>query len=119
MKKYILSPLCSAVVLPGLGQVLNKRILKGFIIMALVFVIFIALTVKLALVIIAEMKMGDMEGLNKLLENKLPVDDLSGMWGMIILFIAIWLYSIVDAFIDGMKIERSLKEKPDEILPHR
>jgi len=37
---------------------------------------------------------------------------------MIIILIIIWLYSIVDAFIDGMKIEKALKEDSNEILPY-
>ena len=38
MKKSIISPLCSALIIPGLGQVINNNIKKGLIILGIVFV---------------------------------------------------------------------------------
>jgi TM2 domain-containing membrane protein YozV len=118
MKKYILSPLCSAIIVPGLGQVLNKRVLKGLIIMGLIFILFIMITIKLALLILEAMKSQDIYTLNDLIEVRSLKGDLSGLWIMVALFVILWIYSIVDAFLEGLKIERQIKENPDEILSH-
>ena len=42
MKKYILSPLCSAFIVPGLGQILNGHMKKGVIILSIVFILIVA-----------------------------------------------------------------------------
>ena len=118
MKKYILSPLCSAIIVPGLGQVLNKRVLKGLIIMGLVFILFIMITIKLALIILEEMEGKDIYALNDLIEIKSLNGDISSLWVMAAVFVFLWIYSIVDAFFEGLKIERQIKENPDEILSH-
>jgi len=112
MKKYIVSPLCSALVIPGLGQILNNRIKKGVIIMSLIFILFIAITVKLAFLVISQIKNADIDAINNLIENTLLNQDLSTLWVLIILFLILWLYSIVDAFIDGMNIEKIVKGEP-------
>lgn len=109
LKKYILSPLCSAVVVPGLGQVLNNRLKKGVIMMALTFILFIAATVKLVLLVMAQLKGADIDAINNLIEHKLIDQDLSTLWGLITLFAIIWLYSIIDALIDGIRIEKEIK----------
>jgi TM2 domain-containing membrane protein YozV len=118
MKKYILSPLCSAIIVPGLGQVLNKSVLKGLIIMGLIFILFIMITIKLALLILEAMKSQDIYALNDLIEVRSLKGDLSGLWIMAALFVILWIYSIADAFFEGLKIERQIKENPDEILSH-
>ena len=118
MKKYILSPLCSAIIVPGLGQVLNKRIIKGLIIMGLIFILFIMITIKLALLTLEAMKSSDIYALNDLIEIRSLNGDLYCLWIMVAFFVLLWLYSIIDAFFDGLKIERQPKENPDEILPH-
>jgi hypothetical protein len=118
MKKYILSPLCSAIIVPGFGQVLNKKIVKGLVIMGLVFAIFIAVTVKLAFLVIDEVKGGDIQALNNLIEHKLLSGQFMSLWIMVAVFLLLWLYSIVDAFIDGLRIEKGAKGNPDEIVSH-
>ncbi len=117
MKKYILSPLCSALIVPGLGQVLNKRLMKGLIIMGLVFILFVMITIRLALLIMEEMKARDIYALNDLIEIRSLNNGLTGLWIMVAVFIALWLYSIVDAFIEGLRFEREMKKNADEILP--
>jgi len=118
MKKYILSPLCSAVIVPGLGQVLNKRILKGLIMMGLIFILFIMITVKLALLVMEAIKSKDIYAINDLIEIRSLNGDLSSLWIMVAFFVILWIYSIIDAFFDGLKVERQTKENPDEILSH-
>lgn len=108
MKKYILSPLCSAVVVPGFGQVLNGKAKKGLILMSLTFILFIAATVKLVLLITSQLKNADIDAVNNLVKNKLMNQDLSSLWVLIALFAILWLYSIIDALIDGIKIEKRI-----------
>jgi fructose-specific phosphotransferase system IIC component len=98
--------------------VLNKRLMKGLIIMGLVFIVFIMITVKLAFLILEEMKGRDIYALNDLIEIRSLNSGLTGLWIMVAVFVALWLYSIVDAFFDGLKIERRIKENPDEVLSH-
>jgi hypothetical protein len=119
MKKYILSPLCSAVVVPGFGQVLNHRIKKGVTMMVLTFALFIAATVKLTMLIISEIKNEDADALNNLLAFSLPDHSLFGLWIPVGLLAVLWLYSIIDALIDGIKIEKESKGKNREILSDR
>jgi hypothetical protein len=111
MKKYILSPLCSALVVPGFGQVLNHRIKKGVIMMVLTFILFISATIKLTLLILSEIKNEDVDAINNLLEFKLSGQNLTGLGVLIALLAVLWLYSIVDALIDGIKIEQEGKGK--------
>jgi TM2 domain-containing membrane protein YozV len=118
MKKYILSPLCSALIVPGLGQVLNKRILKGLIMMGLIFILFVMITVKLALLVMEAIKSKDIYAINDLIEIRSLNGDLSSLWIMVAFFVILWIYSIIDAFFDGLKVERQTKENPDEILSH-
>lgn len=116
MKKYILSPLCSAFVVPGLGQVLNQRILKGLILMALVFILFVAIIVDLVFLVISllwDVQTASIEGTKNIIERLFLQGDLSTLWILIIISIILWLYSIVDAFFDGLKIEKGKKDNPD------
>ena len=47
MKKVVLAPLCSALVIPGLGRVINQHIKKGLILLAVDFVFIIAFTIEM------------------------------------------------------------------------
>ena len=58
MKKAMLSPLCSALVIPGLGQVINEQLKKGFCMLAIVFVFILALTFELYQLTSAVLKSG-------------------------------------------------------------
>ncbi|MBF0530771.1 MAG: hypothetical protein HQK55_16190 [Deltaproteobacteria bacterium] len=49
MKKTWLAPLCSAFVLPGLGQIINRQIIKGVAMIAAATIIFMVLLVKIFL----------------------------------------------------------------------
>jgi TM2 domain-containing membrane protein YozV len=47
MKKALLSSLCSALVIPGLGQILNQEIKKGVFIFLVVFALFVLGVIRL------------------------------------------------------------------------
>ena len=110
MKKYISSTLVSALVVPGLGQVLNGQVKKGLIIMGFVFGIFIAGVIKIAQIIT-----GILPGLNpneinsEAILERINVMDISILRLIMIIFLIIWIYSIIDAFIYGLRAEKERK----------
>ena len=116
MKKYIMSPLCSAFVVPGLGQVLNQRILKGLILMALVFILLIAIIVDIVFLIFSllwDVETVGIGGTYSIIRTLFLQGNLSTLWILLIISIILWLYSIVDAFFDGLKIEKGKKGNSD------
>lgn len=107
MKKYITSTIASAVIVPGLGQVLNGQIKKGAVLMGIVFIIFIAGVIKLTQVIKAILPGLNLDNLNsEVIMERINVMDISVLRVIIWALVIIWIYSIVDAFIYGKKIEK-------------
>ena len=107
MKKYITSTLVSALVVPGLGQVLNGQVKKGLILMGVVFVIFIAGVIKIAQIITGILpELNPNEINSKAILEKINVMDISMLRLIMIIFLIIWIYSIIDAFIYGLRAEK-------------
>jgi hypothetical protein len=107
MKKAILSPLCSAFVIPGLGQILNKELKKGGCILAGVFILFVVGTIKLFLIIKAMSETSQSNPLDQgAVMEHLHSADLSMLRYTILAFALLWLYSVVDAFWKGRKLDR-------------
>ena len=107
MKKYILSPLCSAIIIPGLGQIINQSIKKGLCILSFVFVLFILAVVKLFFLMNSLFRGVEMDGFDSLIiMEKLQGESLLLLWVLLILFAIVWIYSVLDAFFTGKKIER-------------
>ena len=107
MKKAILSPLCSALVIPGLGQVVNQHIKKSVLILSGVFVLFVAFVYRLYEIINAVMKdrtinLGDPDAII----DRLKLEDPSALFFLFIAFVILWAYSVLDAFLAGRKIDR-------------
>lgn len=106
MKKYIVSPLCSAFIIPGLGQIINQNFKKGLSILSIVFVLFVAGTIKLAFTIRSLLQGSDRTPLNsRTLGERLQGEDFTLLWVLAILFGIVWLYSVADAFWFGKKLE--------------
>lgn len=108
MKKSVISPICSAVIIPGLGQVLNNNLKKGLIILGVVFLLFIGGVVKLTLIITEALKDPAIGNIDKKIIYE---DGFSTLWIIIILFGIIWIYSVVDAFREGMVIDKNKEQK--------
>ena len=111
MKKYITAPIGSAIIIPGFGQVLNGQLKKGLIFMGIVFVLFVAGVIKLIQVtmnLLPELEPGviDME----VIHEKINLMDHSMLSVIVIVFLAVWAYSVIDAFVTGIKIERERKQ---------
>ena len=113
MKDHIRAALLSGLVLPGLGQVVNRQILKGLGLMGLITVIFVAILIKLLIdlsavmtqVVGPDLVMGP-DTLSKIIEglrqrNAGPLLFL-GVFGAVV-----WAYGLVDAFLIGRRIMRS------------
>ena len=112
MKKSIISPLCSAFIIPGMGQLLNHNIKKGLIILGIVFVLFIAGTVKLALMInylVKEQRTARPDA-DVILQRFQDVD-LSVLFYLIIAFGVVWIYSVWDAYLVGKRIDNENEGK--------
>lgn len=106
MKKAIASPLCSAFVIPGLGQVLNKEVKKGLLLLGGVFLLFIAGIIKMVQLIKAIIEPGNLETTDPdQIMARIRAEDLTMLWVILALFAALWLYSVVDAFLKGRKID--------------
>lgn len=106
MKKAALSPLCSAFVIPGLGQVLNQHLRKGVFILATVFVLFVAVIVKLYKIMntLFMSARADNQGSLSIME-RIKAEDLTVLWLLLAAFTILWLYSVIDAFLMGRKID--------------
>ena len=94
MKKIILAPLCSALIIPGLGQIVNHEIKKGGLILGAVFLLFIAGSIKLVFIL---KSMVSQSGSGSLVPSHIVERfDLLLIIGV---FAMIWLYSVLDAFL--------------------
>jgi uncharacterized membrane protein len=101
MKRSFLSPLCSAFIVPGLGQILNQDFKKGLIILAVVLALFLGGTVKFAFLLRSMMNQPETAS----------VHALRSLWYLIFPFVIIWIYSVIDAFWRGRKLDRAKGEE--------
>jgi TM2 domain-containing membrane protein YozV len=106
MKKYISAPLCSALVIPGLGQILNGDVKKGLTLLAAVFILLILGAVKLYLIMNAAFQGAAGKGLSaEAVLEQLRTSDFRGLWVLGALFLGIWAYAVADAVWRGWRIE--------------
>lgn len=116
MKKAILAPILSALVIPGLGQIINGRLVKGLLALFLAMLSFLgALLSFFWSMEDAVASHGDPAGTSFL--EALDVADLTLPMCFVGAFALLWLLSVIDALRDGIKLDRREK-KNDEILPH-
>lgn len=106
MKRSILAPLCSAFVLPGLGQVLNRQIGKGLVMMAAITVLLIALMLKAVFTFTQTVGTAPIEPDETIFSIFVKGFQDHGqilLWTLAALVLALWIYSIVDAFYYGLR----------------
>jgi len=110
MKKAIVSPLCSGLVIPGLGQIMNQDLKKGGLLLGGVFVLFIAGIIKLVHLIHSIFRSGNMgSSTPEMIMARLGEQNLTLLWVMTALFILLWVYAVVDAYLGGRRIDKMEK----------
>jgi uncharacterized membrane protein len=106
MKKAIMSPLCSGLIIPGLGQIINQDLKKGILLLGGIFVIFIAGIIKLIRLIHSIFGSGNIDIADpEMIMARLRAEDLTLLWAMAALFVLLWIYSVVDAYVRGKRID--------------
>ena len=106
MKKSVSAPLCSALIIPGLGQIINQDIKKGLALLAAVFILFIIGVVKLYLILSDAFQSAAAQELTAeaVLRNARSAD-FTSVWIVAALFILAWAYAVVDAYLVGRRAD--------------
>jgi len=120
VKKAISAPLCSGLIIPGLGQIINQDIKKGLALLACVFVLFIVGAVKLYLIMSDAFQSAAAQELTaEAVYHHVLSADFTAIWIVAVLFVLAWAYAVADAFVRGRRIDNAFEDTPHESLPHR
>ena len=102
MNLNIKAAVLSALVLPGLGQIVNGKKLKGFVLIAIVnifILVALAFVLKGMGQIVITMQAGGAVDAAAVLEQ-VRQNGGSGLRGLTAGFLGVWLYAVVDALVD-------------------
>ena len=115
MKKALLSPICSGLIIPGLGQVMNQDLKKGIILLCAVFLLFLAGAFNLLSML---QPLG--EGIEQApsLKEQIGTGHLTLWWILLILYGVLWIYAVIDALLRGNAVDQRELGKDHEILSH-
>lgn len=115
MRRAIKAPLLSGLVIPGLGQLVNRQVAKGGLMVAGVSLLFMALLgLTFYHVSKAVVKIGELApGANKwaALRDQLLKQDTTWLWVIGVVLAAAWLYGVIDAFRFGRAHDREEARK--------
>ena len=114
MKKAIASPLCSAFIIPGLGQIVNGDTKKGIIMLGSIFVLFIFAIIRLVRLVQTVFQSGDTHPSSTEILNRLQLEDFSMLAVLLAVFAVVWLYSVIDALLKGRRVDRLATEREGE-----
>ncbi len=118
MKKSIISPLCSALVVPGLGQVINGQIKKGVTLFILIIILILAGAVEIyKLFKLSIQGLAINELYPEMVISKFKAQNHTILWILLFIFLCIWIYSVIDAYIYGKQVDKI--EESNEILSDR
>ena len=118
MEKSIISPLCSALVAPGLGQIINGQVKKGLFILGSVLVLIIAATIRMYLHVKEALKgLAVNELYPEMLISRFKAQNHTFLWCLVFIFAVLWVYSVWDAFVEGRKLD--LRQGKNEIISNR
>jgi hypothetical protein len=115
MKKAIFSPLCSAFVIPGLGQLINQDLKKGMLILLGVLFLVIAGIIRLYQmfnVVVKELPINELYPEKVIAE--LGQQNCVFLGLVLTAFAGLWVYSVVNACLKGKELDE-LEEK--NLLP--
>ena len=104
MKKTIVSPLLSAFVFPGAGQLKNRNYLKGIILILITTILLIIFFYKIYAIIISSISSPSQITISEDFVSKIEarVYAENGIW--ILLLIIVWIAGIVDAYLSARKL---------------
>jgi len=108
MKKALLSALCSALIIPGLGQIMNQQLKKGLVLLGVVFALFVMAVIAGYSLLKSGLSESSLANSNpETILRKLGSHDFSALWIILGVFAVVWIYSVLDAFWTGRKIGAS------------
>jgi TM2 domain-containing membrane protein YozV len=111
MKQAFLAALCSAFVIPGLGQILNQQLKKGIIMLGAVLVLFGTGVVEMYRIMKYVLQKTPPANANPgSIIQSLGSPDYLALWIIFGLFAIVWIISVVDAFLAGRRMDRLQKE---------
>lgn len=115
LPKRITAPLLSGLVLPGLGQLINRQLGKGALLiclMSLFFMSFLFLTVYQVSQAMSALGEAAAQSADKwqLLRAQLARQGTGWLWGLGITGLGIWLFAVIDAARVGARLDRSAAE---------
>ncbi len=111
MKNAFVSLLCSALVIPGLGQILNQQLKKGSCILLVVLFLFVWGAIALYDLFKSVFTTTQITGSGgETVIDRFREQDLSTLCIILGAFVAVWLFSVLDAFWAGRKIDRDLEQ---------
>jgi len=101
MKKTVLSPLLSAFVFPGIGQLKNRQYLKGIIFILLTAILLIIIFYKIYVIILSSVSDSSQIKISEDFISKIEarVYAENGIWILSLIFV--WLAGIVDAYLSA------------------
>lgn len=111
MKPTLLAPLLSAFILPGLGQIVNREVRKGALMIAAVSLLFMALLFKVlfdldrAFQSLPEEPFQGQTPFFSFLTEALAKQDHTGLLLLVFLLALVWVHSIWDAYRGAKKNE--------------
>jgi len=112
MKKAIVSPLCSGLIIPGMGQIMNQELKKGGLLLGAVFVLFVVGIIRLAYLVHSVFGTGDIDISNPdMIMARLRAENLTLLWMLAALFILLWIYSVADAYVGGKRVDAAEERK--------
>ena len=109
MKRRLISPLVSGLVLPGTGQVLNRQPIKGIALIASTTVLFLLILLKVlvdlnrAFQTIPDLRPDPR--IIKELANVMAQQDHFYLSVLVSILLCVWIFSIVDAYIHGKRLD--------------
>lgn len=109
MKKSILSPLCSGLVIPGLGQIINGDLKKGAALLFGAFILWMGGIVQFYLMITSGAITTQARVQGHGAQVNQPEPDFTWIRVLVCVYGLIWLYSVLNAFLTGRSLDLSAR----------
>ncbi|MFH1091940.1 MAG: DUF5683 domain-containing protein [Pseudomonadota bacterium] len=117
MKHQLRAALCSALILPGVGQILNRQISKALVMIGVMTGLLVVFIIKL--VSVFSIVMGVMFNPQQAAETgRLPAEaaakyaaDVRVLFIVVGLGLGLWVYSVVDAYLYGRRLGTAEERK--------